>query len=126
MSRTTAGLTLGLVVVSAVMWLGCNQKQETDSADVDNVEESSTAKSESDEVSAELAKLSDEDRQLVVAQKVCPVSGKALGSMGPPIKVTVDGRHLFICCAGCEDKAKANFDDYYAKLNKASPGAATN
>lgn len=80
MSRIIAGLASGLLVASAAMWIGCSQKQ--DPAVVENAGESSPAKSESDEIRDALAKLSDEDRQLVLAQKVCPVSGEALGSMG--------------------------------------------
>jgi Cu(I)/Ag(I) efflux system membrane fusion protein len=55
-----------------------------------------------------LAKLSPEDRALAEKQKVCPVSGKALGAMGTPYKVTVQGRDVLLCCSGCESKIKAN------------------
>ena len=37
------------------------------------------------------------------AQKICPVSGKPLGSMGKPIKVAVGEQkeEVFLCCQGC-------------------------
>lgn len=65
-----------------------------------------------------LAKLSPEDRALAEKQKVCPVSGEPLGAMGTPKKVEVKGQAVFICCEGCEEKLKANPDEYLAKLNK--------
>jgi hypothetical protein len=58
---------------------------------------------------AELAKLNAADRRLAEAQKFCPVLRKnRLGSMGPPFKLTLDGQTVFLCCAGCEAKARAD------------------
>ena len=68
------------------------------------------------EVRAELAKLPPDDRALAEKQKVCPVTGELLGSMGAPYKVTVKGRTVFLCCAGCEEKLKKDPDKYLAKL----------
>ena len=31
---------------------------------------------------------------------VCPVTGKPLGSMGPPVTVTINGRTVELCCEG--------------------------
>jgi Cu(I)/Ag(I) efflux system membrane fusion protein len=57
----------------------------------------------------ELAKLGAEDRRLAEAQKFCAVlPSNRLGAMGVPIKVVLDGQPVFLCCAGCEGKAKAN------------------
>ena len=64
----------------------------------------------------ELAKLPPADRELAAKQKICPVSGQPLGSMGVPCKVTVKSRDVFLCCQGCEDALKKNPDDYLAKL----------
>src|SRR5438874_13063784 len=60
------------------------------------------------EVKAALAKLSPEDRKLAEAQKTCPVSGEPLGSMGTPIKLTLNGEPAFICCKSCQKKAEAD------------------
>lgn len=65
-----------------------------------------------------LAKLSPADRELAEKQKVCPVSGEPLGAMGPPYKVTVKDREVFLCCPGCESKIKENPDEYLAKLDQ--------
>ncbi|WP_164104510.1 hypothetical protein [Candidatus Laterigemmans baculatus] len=38
---------------------------------------------------------------LVQAQKICPVSGKDLTSMGGPIKAKIGDQIVFLCCKGC-------------------------
>jgi hypothetical protein len=38
--------------------------------------------------------------------------------MGPPIKVMVDGRPVFICCEGCRQKLLAEPAKYLAKLDE--------
>ncbi len=65
-----------------------------------------------------LAALEEGDREGVARQKVCPVTGAALGSMGNPIKVLIDGQPLFLCCKGCVAKVKK---DPAAFLPKKSP-----
>jgi YHS domain-containing protein len=70
------------------------------------------------DVRAELAKLPPEDRALAEKQKVCPVTGEPLGSMGVPYKVTLKGRTLFLCCGGCEEEFNKNADKYLAKLDR--------
>lgn len=58
------------------------------------------------EIRAELLKLSDGDLQLVLAQKICVVAENSrLGSMGPPLKVMIDGKPVFLCCDGCRETA---------------------
>jgi multidrug efflux pump subunit AcrA (membrane-fusion protein) len=62
------------------------------------------------------------------AQKICPVTGAKLGSMGDPVAVEVAGRKVWICCEGCEPKLKADPAKYLAKLTPAlaapAPSAA--
>jgi hypothetical protein len=70
-----------------------------------------------DEVAAERAKLSKEDRTLVDAQEWCVVnSGGRLGSMGAPVKLMIKGQPVFLCCAGCKRKAESDPDKTLAKL----------
>jgi Cu(I)/Ag(I) efflux system membrane fusion protein len=57
---------------------------------------------------ANLDKVPPEDRELAVRQKVCPITGARLGSMGEPYKVDADGRPMFLCCKGCEGQVKAD------------------
>ena len=65
-----------------------------------------------------LAELTAEDRAAAEKQRVCPVSGEALGTMGKPYKVTVAGRTVFLCCQGCEAELRKDPDKYLAKLPK--------
>ena len=73
---------------------------------------------EMQEVKVNLAKLSDEDRASAEKQKICPVSGKLLGSMDAPEKVDVDGQPVWICCGGCESELLKDPDTYLAKLKQ--------
>jgi YHS domain-containing protein len=68
-----------------------------------------------------LAELSPEDRALVAQQKICPVSGETLGSMGKPVKVTVQGRVVFLCCPGCKKEIERNPEKYLAKIPAPKP-----
>ena len=67
-------------------------------------------------IKASLASLSTEDRALAEKQKICPVSGEALGTMGAPTKVSVAGHDVFICCKGCEKELTTEPDKYLTKL----------
>lgn len=74
--------------------------------------------SDSSKITATLSKLSATDRQLAEKQRVCPVAGMRLGSMGVPAKVIVEGRPVFICCEGCRERLLAEPAKYLAKLDK--------
>jgi Cu(I)/Ag(I) efflux system membrane fusion protein len=68
---------------------------------------------------AALAQLSPEDRKLAEAQRFCPVlEDSRLGSMGVPLKLTIDGETVFVCCAGCKDDAKSNAKETLAKVKE--------
>ncbi len=56
------------------------------------------------------------DQQLASRQKICPVTRKALGSMGTPIRVVAAGRVVFLCCDGCKDTFMANPGRYLAAI----------
>jgi multidrug efflux pump subunit AcrA (membrane-fusion protein) len=53
-----------------------------------------------------VALLPEGDRQQAIAQRNCPITGYALGSMGVPRKITLAGQTVFLCCPGCVAKAK--------------------
>jgi hypothetical protein len=71
--------------------------------------------SEAEMIKASFASLSLEDREAATKQKVCPVGG-VLGTMGTPIKVSVAGHDVFICCEHCEEALKAEPAKYLAKI----------
>lgn len=68
------------------------------------------------DIAKALASLSAEDRAAVEKQKICPVTDEPLGSMGAPMKVSVKGRDVFICCEGCTDALNDEPDTFLAKL----------
>ena len=70
-----------------------------------------------EEVRGALAGLSPEDRQSAERQRICPVSGQLLGSMGEPIKLEVEDREVWICCAGCEGPLRYDPEQYIAELD---------
>jgi Cu(I)/Ag(I) efflux system membrane fusion protein len=72
--------------------------------------------SDMDKMRSELQKLSPEDRASAEKQHICPVTGKMLGTMGPPQKVDMRGRQVWICCPGCRDELLNNAEKYLAKL----------
>ncbi len=68
-------------------------------------------------LAAALAKLSPQDRTAAELQRFCPVlTQNKLGSMGTPVKVNVKGESIFLCCAGCRDKALANANETLEKV----------
>lgn len=71
------------------------------------------------EIGTAMAKLNDDDRRLAEAQARCVVMDDSpLGSMGVPIKLTVDGKAVFICCEGCRDDALADPQKTLKKLEQ--------
>ncbi|MHB1033411.1 MAG: hypothetical protein ACYC35_03370 [Pirellulales bacterium] len=65
-----------------------------------------------------LAELDKSDQAGIARQKVCPVTGAKLGSMGDPIKVLVDGNSLYLCCQGCVAKVEGSPEMYLAKVGQ--------
>lgn len=74
-----------------------------------------------DEGATTTAGLSAEDQEIVDRQKTCPVSDLPLGTTGPPIKVMVEGRAVFICCERCRATLLAEPEKYLAKLDGEAP-----
>jgi multidrug efflux pump subunit AcrA (membrane-fusion protein) len=78
----------------------------------------SQQKGPSEEDRRNIAKLAAGDREQALTQRLCPVSGEPLGSMGVPIKVVLKGHAVFLCCKGCESQAKGNPDRFLNKLTE--------
>jgi membrane fusion protein, copper/silver efflux system len=74
-----------------------------------------------DDSRSPLAELSDDDRAFAQRQKICPVTKKALGSMGTPARMVVAGRVVFLCCKGCASAIESEPGKYIADL-PAAPG----
>ena len=113
----------GFVVLGAG-FVGCSKEQAPAPPAVveeEVVEEVAVPEVSPADVTDAMAALSETDRAAALAQKVCPVSGETLGGMGTPIKVTVKGRDVFLCCPSCREKLEANPDEYLAKLDAKTP-----
>jgi YHS domain-containing protein len=108
-----------LPVVLTIIITGCSSqvsKEQNQSAPPVSPAKEASAKETTQEVPAGLAELSAEDRELAIKQRICPVSGELLGEMGKPIKTTVKGQTVFLCCEGCEKELNDNPDKFLAKL----------
>lgn len=89
-------------VFAALVLTGCSGSTAKPGA-------AATPPSATDGVAAERAKLSPEDRAVADAQEWCAVStDERLGAMGPPLKLDIQGRPVFVCCKGCKRKAEAD------------------
>jgi len=56
-------------------------------------------------------------------QKICPVTGQALGSMGSPVVVQYNGTAIGLCCQGCVQKFQSNpavYADYALSEGKST------
>jgi uncharacterized protein (TIGR03000 family) len=70
-------------------------------------------------VAGNLAKLAPDDRKAAEDQRFCAVQeGILLGSMGVPVKVTVKGRPVFLCCEACATKAQNNPEQTLEQVKK--------
>ncbi len=120
MSRLAVSLSFLAMLGFTLALSGCkDQSESSPSQPVQDDQESSAGEHEGHSEHEEaLSQLSDADRKLAEKQGTCPVSGKALGSMGTPYKVTVKGQEVLLCCPGCESSIKENPDEYLAKLNE--------
>jgi hypothetical protein len=122
MTHWTRSARYGLLLITAltVAVVGCSKDESAEpsgpAAAGGGGEGMAAGPGATDEVAAALAELSDEDRALAEKQKICLVSDEPLGSMGTPIKVTVNGRDVFLCCAGCKKPLEDDPDKYLAKL----------
>ena len=119
MKTFSLSLFAASVALLALFFTGCTGAQNgtpTANAKPQSTQHAGDNDQEAKEREAALAKLSDEDRPLAESQGYCAVAGKPLGSMGPPIKLMVKDQAVFLCCKGCENKAKSNPDKTLAKV----------
>lgn len=71
------------------------------------------------EIATALAELSPEDQELAARQRFCAVLPESrLGSMGTPVKLSIEGQTVFVCCQGCSEQALADPQATVAKVKK--------
>jgi outer membrane murein-binding lipoprotein Lpp len=104
-------LVAAFAAVGTLVLAGCSNPNAGTPAPADAKATAKTppADAHAAEVKAERDKLSADDRALVDAQEWCAINTtERLGSMGPPLKVTVKEQPVFLCCKGCQKKALAD------------------
>jgi Cu(I)/Ag(I) efflux system membrane fusion protein len=91
----------------------------------------SMTRDETDKARAVLAKFLPDERRRAEEQGYCPVLGTRLGAMGVPVKVTLDGRPVYLCCSVCLKKARGNaeatlrkVEELKARVKRGSPPLA--
>ncbi len=57
-----------------------------------------------------------DDASLIAFQEICPVTENKLGSMGPPVKLVLGKRTVFLCCPACEAAMKKDPAKYLPKI----------
>jgi hypothetical protein len=117
------GLPLKVVVNGEAVFVCCKGCQKK--ALADPTKTLMTAKKLRDtvqeeiEIAANMAKLSPADREVAAAQGFCAVMvDNRLGTMGPPLKISVGSEAVFLCCEGCEAKATADPNKTLAAVKK--------
>jgi Cu(I)/Ag(I) efflux system membrane fusion protein len=110
-------LGVALVCAAVAAW-GCSKDNKVAELDHDHDDDFCLCHADHDhdhahhahasleDIKEHLAQLSVEDRKLAEAQAFCVVRKEnALGSMGVPYKLTIEGRPVFLCCEHCKDAA---------------------
>lgn len=64
------------------------------------------------------ASLNEEER--ISSQRICPVTGLTLGSMGPPVSARVGEQRVYLCCLGCDSKFHARPEYFLSRLRTVS------
>ncbi len=113
-----AGVVLGATVSTTSVFSQEKVPQQAEKAGHDP-KHAHDPKKAAAKIEAALAKLPKADRALADAQRYCPMMDSTrLGSMGTPVKVMIDGKPVFLCCAGCEEDAMADGKKTLAKVEK--------
>lgn len=128
--RTQWNSWLAAAVCSAAMVMaGCGKSASPPAA---NAPANAGTSEEDKEIADAMAKLSAEERAVAMAQKYCPVAAMGegahdslLGSMGAPVKVTLEGKDVYLCCDGCKEMAEKNPAATLAKAEELKTRAAS-
>lgn len=93
-------------------------RRQADVPDAPGVHTSTARAVASESKASVLELLPPGDRAQAKRQRRCPVTRKPLGSMGLPVRVEINGRVVFLCCSGCEDRLRSDPARYLDGLSK--------
>jgi YHS domain-containing protein len=65
------------------------------------------------------------DQAAIRRQRLCAVTNSPLGSMGTPVKVTISGEDVFLCCKGCLGKVRESPELYRHRAAELRAGRST-
>jgi len=123
---------LAVSVCAAMLVAGCGKSTSTPPADATATPATAGVSKEDEEIAAAMAELPSEERAVAMAQKYCPVAAMGegahdslLGSMGAPVKVTLEGKDVYLCCAGCKEMAEKDPAATLAKAEELKARAAS-
>ena len=95
--------TLALGLMTTVVGAMTTLAQEPDSADHAH----DTTQTIENKIAENLSARPEVDQKLAKEQRFCSaMTYDRLGSMGTPLKVTIEGKPVFLCCKGCVEDAK--------------------
>lgn len=103
----------------AASYFGATRAGGASNAAAPAAESESKPDAEAEEIRQALAELPAADRTAVQRQKVCPVTGLPLGSMGAPIKAAAGERVVWLCCEGCQASFAKDPAKHLKKLSAA-------
>jgi hypothetical protein len=105
--------SLWMAAVLSAALSGCGGRADSQPAPAD----AAPSPPNSPAAAAGLALLEDEAQRAAAArQRICPVTGELLGSMGKPPLVAINTRTVFLCCEHCESALRQNPDKHLANL----------
>lgn len=109
------GKPIKMTIKDEAVFLCCKGCEEEAKKDPDKT----LARVEELKIQTALEQLNPDDRKLAEAQKFCATDPESrLGSMGQPVKITVKGEPVFLCCKGCEKTARQDEDKTLAEVRK--------
>jgi hypothetical protein len=121
MSHRTRPTTLFALALPLLL-AGCGGTHDREHADATPKAPARPAKSEGEveaDIEKSLALLKPEDRKLAEAQRFCVFEEEnRLGSMGPPVKVMIQGKPVFFCCGSCKKKSGGKDEKLLAKAEE--------
>ncbi len=114
-------LFLGLIA-STAMACNCGKKSQTGQPSACSCGSSCTETACSDSPANSSQGATDQEKKeteptaVDIGNKICPVSGNPVDSMGEAVTYTHEGKIYHLCCAGCIDKFKMELEYFIKKI----------